>query len=68
MSNWNEILKEIKGQEISAPLDIVRRKYIKELYKLTGKNVICYYSGFLSNPNHPDTSINDWESILVLAQ
>ena len=59
MSNWNEILKEIKGQEVSAPLDIVRRKYIKQLNELTGRNVICYYSGFLSNPNHPDTSIND---------
>lgn len=59
MSNWNEILKEIKGHEIGSPLDIVRRKYIKQLNELTGRNVICYYSGFLSNPEHPDTSIND---------
>ena len=59
MSNWNEILKEIKGQEVGSPLDNVRRKYIKKLYDLTKRNVICYYSGFLSNPNHPDTSIND---------
>lgn len=59
MANWNEILKEIKGQEIGTPLDIVRRKYIKNLYDLTGRNVICYYSGFLSNGNHPDISIND---------
>lgn len=59
MSNWNEILKEIKEQEIESPLDNVRRKYIKKLHDLTGRNVICYYSGFLSNPNHPDTSIND---------
>ena len=27
--------------------------------KLTGRNVICYYSGFLSNHNHPDVGIND---------
>lgn len=59
MSNWNEILKEIKGQESGSPLDIVRRKYIKQLNELTGRNVICYYSGFLNNPQHPDTSIND---------
>lgn len=59
MSNWNEILKEIKGQEIGSPLDNVRRKYIKELHDLTKRNVICYYSGFLSNSNHPDISIND---------
>lgn len=59
MSNWNEILKELKSQDPGVPLDIVRRKYIKKLYKLTGRNVICYYSGFLSNHNHPDTGIND---------
>ncbi len=59
MANWNEILKEIRYQESDIPLDIVRRKYIKELYKLTGRNVICYYSGFLSNSNHPDVGIND---------
>lgn len=59
MSNWNELLKEIKEQEVEVPLDLVRRKYIKNLYELTGRNVICYYSGFLSNTNHPDISIND---------
>lgn len=35
MSNWNEILKELKSQDPGVPLDIVRRKYIKKLYKLT---------------------------------
>lgn len=59
MSNWNDILKEIKAQEIGSPLDVVRRKYIRELHNLTKRNVICYYSGFLSNPSHPDISIND---------
>lgn len=60
MANWNEIMNEIKQQQsLGSPLDIVRRKYIKELYKLTGRNVICYYSGFLSNSNHPDVAIND---------
>lgn len=59
MSNWNEILKEIKEQDIGNPLDVVRRNYIANLYKLTNRNVICYYSGFLSNHNHPDIGIND---------
>lgn len=59
MPNWNEILKEIKEHEIGNPLDIVRRRYIANLNKLTGRNVICYYSGFLSNHNHPDVGIND---------
>ena len=60
MANWNEIMNEIKQQQsLGTPLDIVRRKYIKELNVLTGRNVICYYSGFLSNSNHPDVAIND---------
>lgn len=59
MPNWNEILKEIKEHEVGNPLDIVRRRYIANLNKLTGRNVICYYSGFLSNHNHPDVGIND---------
>lgn len=60
MANWNEIMNEIKQQQsLGSPLDIVRRKYIRDLYKKTGRNVICYYSGFLSNSNHPDVAIND---------
>ena len=60
MANWNEIMNEIKQQQsLGTSLDIVRRKYIKELNVLTGRNVICYYSGFLSNSNHPDVAIND---------
>lgn len=54
MANWNEIMNEIKQQQsLGSSLDIVRRKYIKELNELTGRNVICYYSGFLSISNHP---------------
>lgn len=60
MANWNEIMNEIKQQQsLGSSLDIVRRKYIKELNELTGRNVICYYSGFLSISNHPDVGIND---------
>ena len=60
MANWNEIMNEIKQQQsLGSSLDIVRRKYIEKLYKLTERNVICYYSGFLSNSNHPDVAIND---------
>ena len=59
MPNWNEILKEIKEHNVGNPLDIVRRNYIAKLHKLTNRNVICYYSGFLSNHNHPDVGIND---------
>jgi ClpP class serine protease len=35
-------------------------KYIKELSKLTGRNVIIYYSGWLNN-NVSGTAINDFD-------
>lgn len=59
MANWSGILKEITEEKISNPLDTVRKKYIKQLYDLTGRNVICYYSGFLDIHTNPDVSIND---------
>lgn len=58
MADWTGILKEIEAEKVS-PLDKVRKKYIKKLNKLTGRNVICYYSGFLDNITNPHVSIND---------
>ena len=59
MADWTGILKEITEEEISNPLDLVRKKYIKQLHKQTGRNVICYYSGFLDIHTNPNVSIND---------
>ena len=59
MADWTDILKEIQAEKINNPLDTVRKKYIKELYDMTGRNVICYYSGFLDIHTNPDVSIND---------
>ena len=59
MADWTDILKEIQAEKIINPLDTVRKKYIKELYDMTGRNVICYYSGFLDIYTNPDVSIND---------
>jgi ATP-dependent protease ClpP protease subunit len=47
MPNWNEILDEI--QEAGSTHDIVRRRYLRRLSKLTGRNVIVYYSGWLQS-------------------
>lgn len=59
MANWTSILKEIQAEKVESPIDIVRRKYIKKMANYTKRNVICYYSGFLNNSDHPDISIND---------
>lgn len=50
MSGWNSILEELEHTE--TPTDIVRRKYIEELSQYTGRNVITYYSGWLSKQDH----------------
>src|SRR5262249_51197929 len=40
-------------------LDTVRRKYLAALRDNTGRNVIAYYSGFLSKPDVAQTEITD---------
>lgn len=52
MPNWISVLKEISGAQVetNSPLDTVRRRYLRKLHKHTGRNVIAYYSGFLSKP------------------
>lgn len=48
MPNWSDLLKEIN--QLGSPYDILRRKYVQSLAKYTGRNVICYYSGWLQKP------------------
>ena len=45
MPNWNELLNECQAS--GSTFDLIRRKYLKQLYDLTGRNVIVYYSGWL---------------------
>ena len=59
MPSWNEVLKEIQDPMRVDALDFVRRKYIKKLQDITGRNVIAYYSGWLQKPGIVATSIND---------
>jgi hypothetical protein len=65
MPNWNDVLNDIvKRQQdhslrTQLALDDVRREHLSNLQKHTGRNVIAYYSGFLSKPNINQTEIND---------
>lgn len=63
MPNWNEVLLEIHQEQEKNPnvnpLDTVRRKYLKRISEITGRNVIAYYSGWLQKPAAPDTAVND---------
>lgn len=62
MPNWDSVLKEIslhQATQSASAFDIIRRKYLKKLSSHTGRNVIAYYSGFLSKPRIEGIEIND---------
>ncbi len=56
MPNWKEVLSEVSRQaeignkRANSAFDSVRRKYLKKLEQHTSRNVIAYYSAFLSKP------------------
>jgi len=58
MPTWDELLKE--HQSYGSTYDIIRRKYLAKLQKVTGRNIIAYYSSFLQKPELVlQSSIND---------
>src|SRR5215813_13762344 len=72
MPDWGDVLKELQttaaqhGAQAQlhtaaagGVLDTVRRKYLAALRDNTGRNVIAYYSGFLSKPDVAQTEITD---------
>lgn len=61
MPDWNDILNEIK--ETPSTHDLIRRKYSNELHRITERNIIIYYSGWLQRPGAPSLSIDDNDKI-----
>nr|WP_197064237.1 hypothetical protein [Methylobacterium sp. ZNC0032] len=66
MATFGEVLEELKIEDIrrqsSSAFDRVRRRHIKALHELTGRNVVVYYSGWLHRDGQEHfhtTSIND---------
>jgi hypothetical protein len=63
MPNWSTVLEEIAKVRPSKPgessFDIVRRKYLAQLEAHTGRNVIGYYSAFLTKPGAPGVELGD---------
>lgn len=60
MPSWDEIIQELG--ETPSQIDYVRRKYLEELYKYTGRNVIIYYSGFLQR-NNGNIEVTDYDLV-----
>lgn len=65
MPAWSDLLNEFQsllateekpGLETGAACDALLNKYISALSKLTGRNVIVYYSAFLQKPNDNDAN------------
>lgn len=49
MPDWNQILEELRDN--GGKHDVIRRHYLTELNKLTKRNVMIYYSGWLQRPD-----------------
>ena len=65
MPNWQQVLSEIRAKDAELShnaknaVDEVRHGYLAKLHEKTGRNVIGYYSGWLSNPHVPGIEVND---------
>ena len=60
MPNWNQVLFEVQQWSSKhTPLDDVRRTYLLKLHRRTKRNVIVYYSGWLSKPGLLQSLIDD---------
>lgn len=68
MPSWSDVLQDIQKEAAVGPIDKVRRGYLARLHKLTGRNVIAYYSGWLSHPApSPALFINDEDKNAFMA-
>lgn len=63
MPNWNEVIVEIQQEQQKNstinPLDTVRRRYLKKVSEISGRNTIAYYSGWLQKPQVAGTAVGD---------
>ena len=57
MSSWNNILARLQAEE--SPLDSLRAQAVSDLSESRGRNVICYYSGWLQGCDASSVSILD---------
>ncbi len=79
MATWNQLMEEIQahqrrgnrgqrgqqivGTPINYDFDGIRRRYLKNMFDLTGRNVLIYYSGWLQKPDIRGVEINDEDKI-----
>ena len=65
MPNWEDVLEEIRvknneyANKANGTVDEIRRSYLEKLYTHSERNIIAYYSGFLSKPGIAQSQIMD---------
>jgi len=60
MPSYSQILRDVRQQQDPlAALESRRLGYIHDIYTITGRNIIAYYSGWLKAPNVSFISIDD---------
>ena len=64
MPNWGVVVREIQKERDDpggdSAVDKVRKRHLQALHQHTKRNIICYYSGWLSKPkNLEGLEIND---------
>lgn len=64
MPGWSEILIQMQSHSPNPQqqldfLNGLKSSYLNDLYSHTGRNVITYYSSWLTKPTSPDVIIND---------
>lgn len=64
MGTWSEIFTE---RQAISPSDDLRKKYLEKLHRLTKRNVIAYYSGWLQNVRAIGAEINDADMNALMA-
>ena len=62
MPSWSEIFNKFSKTKEAERIPFLvkeKQKYLDEISRCTGRNVITYYSGWLQKPTASDVSIND---------
>lgn len=62
MPSWSEIFNQFSKNKKADQIPFLvkeKQKYLDEISRCTGRNVITYYSGWLQKPTASDVSIND---------
>jgi len=66
MPSWSDVLEEMHAVQ-PHPTDTVRRKYLANLHRHTKRNVIAYYSGWLSSKPNQALIVNDEDKNAFMA-